>query len=232
MGINMQSLKNKRVAVFGVGGVGGYAADALARNGVGTIDVFDNDTVALTNLNRQIIALNSTVGRVKVDVMAEHIARIAPETVVNRHCCFYMPDNADEYDLSVYDYIIDAIDTVKGKLEIITRAKALGVPVISCMGAGNKLDAAAFEVADIYETTVCPLAKTMRHELRRRGIASLRVVYSKEVPIKPIASEDTDAERVGTSRRATPGSTAFAPAVAGLLAAGEAIKNMCNNNVM
>ena len=164
--------------------------------------------------------------------MAEHIARIAPETTVNRHCCFYMPDNADEYDLSIYDCIIDAIDTVKGKLEIITRAKALGVPVISCMGAGNKLDASAFEAADIYETTVCPLAKTMRYELRRRGIGSLQVIYSKEMPIKPIRREATDAELIGSSRRATPGSTAFAPAVAGLRAACEAIKNMCNNNVM
>lgn len=228
------SLKCFRVAVFGVGGVGGYAADALARSGVGTIDVFDNDTVALTNLNRQIIALHSTIGRAKVDVMAEHIKRIAPDTVVNRHNCFYMPDNADEFDLSVYDCIIDAIDTVKGKLEIITRAAAAGVPVISCMGAGNKLDAAAFEAADIYDTSVCPLAKTMRRELKKRGIASLKVVYSREQPIKPAENADTDAERAGTSRRSTPGSTAFTPAAAGLTAAGEVIKylNMRNNNVM
>lgn len=224
----MRNLKNKRVAVFGVGGVGGYAVDALARNGVGTIDIFDNDTVALTNLNRQIIALHSTIGRAKVDVMGEYIARIAPEIVVNHHRCFYMPDNADEYDFSVYDYIIDAIDTVKGKLEIVTRAKALSVPVISCMGTGNKLDAVAIEVADIYETSVCPLAKTMRRELRRRGIGSLRVVYSKEIPIKPISSRDTDAELIGTSRRATPGSTAFVPAVAGLTAADEVIKDLVN----
>lgn len=223
------SLEKCRVAVFGVGGVGGYAADALARSGVGTVDIFDNDTVALTNLNRQIIALHSTIGRDKVDVMAEHIKKIAPDTIVNRHKCFYMPDNADVYDLSVYDYIIDAIDTVKGKLEIITRAAAAGVPVISCMGAGNKLDASAFEVADIYETSVCPLAKTMRRELKKRGIESLKVVYSKEPPIKPYENADTDAEREGTSRRSTPGSTAFTPAVAGLTAADEVI-NFLNNS--
>lgn len=223
------SLKRFRVAVFGVGGVGGFAADALARSGVGTIDVFDNDTVALTNLNRQIIALHSTIGRAKVDVMAEHIKRIAPDTVVNRHNCFYMPDNAYEYDLSVYDYIIDAIDTVKGKLEIITRAQAAGVPVISCMGAGNKLDASAFEVADIYDTSVCPLAKTMRRELKKRGIRSLKVVYSKEIPIKPAETADTNAERAGTARRSTPGSTAFTPAAAGLTAAGEVISFLNNN---
>ena len=229
------SLKHFRVAVFGVGGVGGYAADALARSGIGTIDVFDNDTVALTNLNRQIIAMHSTIGRAKVDVMAEHIKKIAPHTVVNCHNCFYMPENADEYDLSVYDYVIDAIDTVKGKLEIIVRAAAAGIPVISCMGAGNKLDASAFEVADIYDTSVCPLAKTMRRELKKRGIESLKVVYSKEIPIKPIKTVDTDAETAGTSRRSTPGSTAFTPAVAGLTAASEVINflnNKRNNNVM
>ena len=215
-------LSGKRVAVFGVGGVGGYAAEALVRAGVGTIDVFDNDTVSLTNLNRQIIAVTGTIGRSKTEVFAERAAAIAPEVTVNAHTCFYMPETADRYPLSVYDYVIDAIDTVKGKLELIIRAQAAGVPIISCMGAGNKLDARALKAADIYETSVCPLAKTMRHELRKRGVKALRVVFSEEPPIKPVGETGEE-----TTRRSTPGSTAFVPAVAGLIAAREVIEGLC-----
>ena len=214
-------LSGKRVAVFGVGGVGGYAAEALVRAGIGTIDVFDNDTVALTNLNRQIIAVTETIGRSKTEVFKERAEAIAPEVTVNAHSCFYMPETAYSYPLSVYDYVIDAIDTVKGKLELITRAQAAGVPIISCMGAGNKLDARALKAADIYETSVCPLAKTMRHELRKRGVKALRVVFSEEPPIKPVGETGEE-----TMRRSTPGSTAFVPAVAGLIAAREVIQEL------
>ncbi len=216
----MERLKNARVAVFGVGGVGGYAVEALVRSGVGEIDIFDNDTVALTNLNRQIIATRDTVGKYKVDVMKERALSINPDIKVNAHKCFYMPDNADEYDFSVYSYIVDAIDTVTGKIEIITRANGANVPVISCMGAGNKMNAAMLEVADIYETSVCPLARVMRRELKQRGIKKLKVVYSKEEPIKPLPSDEQ------TEKRAVPGSTAFVPSVAGLIAAGEVIKDL------
>ncbi len=217
----MEKLRAARVAVFGIGGVGGYAAEALVRSGVGTIDLFDNDKVCLSNLNRQIIALRDTVGRYKVDVMAERAKEINPDIEVNAHRCFYMPNNADKYDFSVYSYIIDAIDTVTGKLEIITRAKSLGVPVISCMGAGNKLDPSRFEIADIYETSVCPLARTMRRELKKRGVKDLKVVYSKEEPLRPDASDETSV------KRAVPGSTAFVPAAAGLIAAGEVVRGLC-----
>lgn len=223
-GDGMERLKKARVAVFGVGGVGGYAAEALVRSGVGTIDIFDNDTVSVTNLNRQIIAVQDTVGRYKVDVMAERAKSINPDAVINAHRCFYMPDNAGEFDLSVYSYIIDAVDTVTAKIEIIVRAKAVNVPVISCMGAGNKLDPACFEVADIYETSVCPLARTMRRELRKRNIGSLKVVYSKEEPVLPICTDS--AETKGTSGHIAPGSIAFVPAAAGLIAAGEAIRHI------
>lgn len=218
----MEKLKNARAAVFGIGGVGGYTVEALVRSGIGEIDIFDNDKVCLTNLNRQIIATRQTIGRYKVDVMKERALSINPDIKVNAHNCFYMPENADEYDFSQYSYVIDAIDTVKGKLEIITRAKALNVPVISCMGAGNKLNAAELEVSDIYKTSVCPLARTMRYELRKRGIKSLKVVYSKEKPIRPIG----ETEENPASRRAVPGSTAFVPAAAGLIIAGEVIKDL------
>ena len=218
---NMKRLASSKVAVFGIGGVGGYAAEALVRSGVGTIDLFDNDKVCLSNLNRQIIALRDTVGRYKVDVMAERAKEINPDIEVNAHRCFYMPNNADKYDFSVYSYIIDAIDTVTGKLEIITRAKSLGVPVISCMGAGNKLDPSRFEIADIYETSVCPLARTMRRELKKRGVKDLEVVYSKGEPLRPDASDETSV------KRAVPGSTAFVPAAAGLIAAGEVVRGLC-----
>lgn len=208
----MEKLYSSRVAVFGIGGVGGYAVEALVRSGVGTIDIFDNDTVSVTNINRQIIATHATVGRYKVDVMKERAMSINPEIVVNTYKCFYMPDNADEYDFSGYSYIIDAVDTVTAKIELITRADKMGIPIISCMGAGNKLDASAFEVADIYDTSVCPLARTMRRELKNRRIKKLKVVYSKEKPI--------------TAERNPPSSIAFVPAAAGLIAAGEAVKDL------
>lgn len=208
----MARLKTARVAVFGVGGVGGYAVEALVRSGVGAVDIFDNDTVSVTNLNRQIIATHDTIGRPKVDVMRERALSINPDVVVNAHNCFYMPDNADEYDFSVYDYIIDAIDTVTGKIEIIIRANEANVPIISCMGTGNKLDPTRFEVTDIYKTSVCPLARTMRYELRKRGIKKLKVVYSTEEPVK-------------TGNR-VPASVAFVPSVAGMIAAGEVIKDL------
>lgn len=216
----LQRLREAHVAVFGVGGVGGYAVEALVRSGVGTIDIFDNDTVSESNINRQIIATRKTVGRYKTDVCRERVLSINPDAVINAHNCFFMPDNSAMFDFTEYDYVIDAIDTVTGKIEIIMCAKAAGVPVISSMGAGNKLDASAFEVADIYKTEMCPLARTMRTELKKRGVKALKVVYSKEKPIKP-ACEASD-----NSRRAVPGSVAFVPAVAGLIAAGEVIKDI------
>lgn len=221
----MEKLKNARVAVFGVGGVGGYVIEALVRSGVGTIDIFDNDKVSLTNINRQIIATDDTVGRYKVDVMRERALSINPDVIINARKCFYMPDNSAEYDFSVYTYIVDAIDTVTGKIEIIMRAKEAGVPVISCMGAGNKKDAWRFEVADIYDTSICPLARTMRRELKRRGVESLKVVYSKEEPMKHVSGESEEEEPVA-ARRSVPGSLAFVPAAAGLIAAGEVVQDI------
>lgn len=214
----MEKLKNARVAVFGVGGVGGYALEALVRSGVGAIDIFDNDTVAESNLNRQIIALDSTIGKLKVEAAKERALSINPNLKIVTHSCFYMPDNADDYDLSVYSYIIDAIDTVTAKIELIKRAKALNVPIISSMGTGNKLEASMLEVADIKKTEMCPLARTMRRELKARGITSLKVVYSKEKPTVP-----DDGER-------TPASVAFVPGAAGLIAAGEVVKDLINQN--
>lgn len=234
----MDRLYNSRVAVFGIGGVGGYAVEALVRSGVGTIDIFDDDKVSITNLNRQIIATRDTIGKYKVDVMKERALSINPDITVNAYKCFYMPDNADEYDFSKYSYVIDAVDTVTAKLEIVMRANNAGVPVLSCMGAGNKIDAAQFEVADIYETSMCPLARTMRRELKKRGIEKLKVVYSKEIPICPMGDmEDIEAEvalgaeRKGTPKRTVPGSTAFVPAVAGLIAAGEVIKDLTKTDI-
>lgn len=208
----MKKLSLARVAVFGVGGVGGYAVEALARSGVGAIDVIDGDTVSLTNINRQIIATHSTVGRYKTEVAAERIKDINPACKVTAHKLFYMPENRGEIDFGRYSYIVDAIDTVTCKLDIIENAKRLRIPVISCMGAGNKLDPTMFEVADVYDTSVCPLAKVMRRELRRRGVDSLKVVYSKEEP--------------AVSGQRIPASIAFVPSVAGLLIAGEVIKDL------
>lgn len=215
----IEKLKNSRVAVFGVGGVGGYICEALARAGVGALDIFDRDTVSVSNINRQIIATHKSVGRPKVEVMRERILDINPECEVEANEVFYLPENAEKFDLSRYDYIADAVDTVSAKLEIICRADKLGVPVISAMGAGNKLDAAAFEVSDIYKTEVCPLARVIRRELKARGVKSLKVVYSKEEPQK---SNLTDNE----SGKSIPGSVSFVPSVMGLIMAGEIIKGL------
>lgn len=220
---NMERLKNARVAVFGVGGVGGYTVEALARSGVGTLDLVDNDTVCLSNVNRQIIATTKTIGQYKVDVAKERILEINPDAVVNIYKTFYMPETKDQFDFKNYDYIVDAIDTVTGKVQLVLQAKEAGVPIISSMGAGNKINPAMFEVADIYKTSVCPLAKVMRHELKKRGIKKLKVVYSKEKPITPMQSAEEEAQ--GT-RRSIPGSTAFVPSTAGLIIAGEVVKDI------
>ncbi len=220
----MERLSKSRVAVFGIGGVGGYTVEALARSGVGAIDIIDNDKVCLTNINRQIIATHNTIGRYKVDVEAERIAQINPNCKVNVYKTFYMPQTQAEFDFTLYDYVVDAIDTVTGKLTIVENAKKCNTPVISSMGAGNKLDPTAFEVADIYKTSVCPLAKVMRRELKKRGINSLKVVYSKEEPIKPI--EDLEIDNQDSARREIPGSNAFVPSVVGLIIAGEVIKDL------
>lgn len=230
----MERLKNARVAVFGVGGVGGYAVEALVRSGVGTIDVIDDDTVAFSNLNRQIIATHNTIGMDKVEAVKERALSINPKVVINTHKCFYLPENADEFDFTMYDYIIDAIDTVKAKIELVMRADKAGTPIISCMGAGNKLNAWMFEVSDIYKTSVCPLARVMRTELKKRRIKRLKVVYSKEIPIKPDYSDfgeesAIDPGRPGVPKKNPPGSTAFVPAAAGLIAAGEVIKDLVSN---
>lgn len=221
-------LARARVAVFGIGGVGGFAVEALARSGVGALDLIDDDRVALSNINRQIIALHSTVGQHKTDVMAARVHDIDPEIKVQAHRCFFMPENAHEFDFSSFDYVIDAIDTVTAKIELILRCQQAGTPIISAMGAGNKLDPARFEVTDIYKTSVCPLARVMRQELKKRGVRRLRVVYSREPPRKPAAAlcetlPDTP-QRTGANKRVTPGSIAFAPSVAGLLLAGEVVR--------
>ena len=208
----VEKLKKSRVAVFGLGGVGGYVVEALARSGVGRLVLFDSDTVAESNINRQLIALKSTVGRYKTDVWRERIADISPDTDVVTHCVFYLPENADEYDLSDCDYIVDAVDTVSAKLEIITRADRLGIPVISAMGTGNKTDPERLETTDIYKTSVCPLARVMRRELRARDVKSLKVVYSKEEPKK------------GLGR--TPASCSFVPSAAGLIIAGNVVRDI------
>lgn len=216
----IRKLNNCRVAVFGVGGVGGYTVEALARSGVGNIDIIDNDVVSESNINRQIIALHSTVGRYKVDVMKERILDINPDANVNAYKTFFMPETENEFDFTQYDYIVDAIDTVTGKIALVVKADNAGTPIISSMGAGNKLDPAAFEVADIYKTSVCPLAKVMRRELKQRGIKKLKVVYSKEIPVSVECSEDE------LHKKRIPGSTAFVPSVAGLIIAGEVIKDL------
>ena len=214
-------LSQKRIAVFGVGGVGGYVCEALVRSGIGAFDICDNDTVALSNINRQIIATTKSVGKYKVDVMKERMLDINPDVKVNVHNCFFLPENADTFPFEEYDYVVDAVDTVTAKLEIIVRAKEKGVPVISSMGAGNKLSPCGFKVADISKTKIDPLARVMRRELKKRGIYNLKVVYSEEEPIKPpIVMEP------GSSRRSTPGSIAFVPSVAGLVIASEIVKDL------
>lgn len=223
----INKLSQSRVAVFGVGGVGGYVCEALVRSGVGHFDLIDNDKVCLTNLNRQIIATQKTVGRYKTEVMSERMHEINPEVDVRIHSCFFLPENADDFPFEEYDYVIDAVDTVTAKLELIMRSKGMGVPVISAMGAGNKLDPGRMRIADIYETSVCPLARVMRHELKKRGVKKLKVVYSDEQPVKPAEAMGTPVEQDSSpGRRSVPGSTAFVPAVAGLLIAGEVVKDL------
>lgn len=218
----MEILHRSRVAVFGVGGVGSYAAEALVRSGVGAIDLIDNDTVCLTNVNRQLFATQSTVGQYKVDVAAARLKDINPDVAVRTYKTFYMPDTAALFDFSQYDYIVDAIDTVTGKLTLVEQAAKTNTPILCAMGAGNKLDPTAFEVTDIYKTSVCPLAKAMRTALKRRGIRRLKVVYSKELPLSPTAAPNEE----DTARRAVPGSVAFVPPVVGLILAGEVIKDL------
>lgn len=220
---NMQRLRQAKIAVFGIGGVGGYMVEALARTGIGSFVLVDHDTVSITNLNRQIIATHKTVGRGKAEVMKERILEIQPEAEVEIRPCLYLPENADTFDFSEYSYVVDAVDTVTAKIEIILRAQAAGVPVISSMGTGNKLDPAQFAVTDIYKTSMCPLAKVMRHELKKRGVKHLKVVYSPEKPLQP--AEDTGEKTAG--RRSLPGSVAFVPSVAGLLLASEVVKDLC-----
>ena len=232
----MKKLSESRVAVFGVGGVGGYACEALVRSGVGHFDLIDDDKVCLTNLNRQIIATRKTVGKYKTDVMKERMLEINPEVDVTIHKCFFLPENADEFPFSEYDYVIDAVDTVTAKLELVMKCRELNVPIISSMGAGNKLDASAFRVADIYKTKMCPLAKVMRRELKKRGVKKLKVVYSKELPLIPRADTSIScrtncicppgAAHKCTERRDIPGSVAFVPSVAGLIIAGEVVKDL------
>ena len=232
----VEKLANSRVAIFGIGGVGGYTVEALARSGVGEFDLIDDDRVCLTNINRQILATRSTVGKYKVDVAMERILDINPRAQVHVYKTFYMPDTADQFDFSVYDYVVDAIDTVTGKLQLVEQAYRTGTRIISSMGAGNKMDASAFQVADISKTSVCPLAKVMRRELRKRGIKKLKVVYSTEPPIEPKETEELGCKNhcvcpPGTARKCTvrrqiPGSTAFVPSVAGLIIAGEVVKDL------
>lgn len=232
----MKKLAGSRVAVFGVGGVGGYVCEALVRSGVGAFDLVDDDKVCLTNLNRQIIATRSTVGKYKTDVMKARMLDINPDVDVRVHKCFFLPENADEFPFEEYDYIVDAVDTVTAKIELVMKAQALNIPIISSMGAGNKLDASAFQVADIYKTKVCPLAKVMRRELKKRGVKKLKVVYSEEKPTRPIEDMSIScrnhcicppgAKHKCTERRDIPGSVAFVPSVVGLIIAGEIVKDL------
>ena len=233
----IKKLSYSRVAVFGIGGVGGYVCEALVRSGVGHFDLIDDDKVCLTNLNRQILATRKTVGKYKAEVMAERMKDINPDVDIRIHKCFFLPENANDFQFDEYDYVVDAVDTVTAKLELIMRSKSLEVPIISAMGAGNKIDAGRLKIADIYDTQVCPLARIMRHELRKRGVKKLKVVYSDEQPIRPIEDMSIScrnhcicppgAQHKCTERRDIPGSTAFVPAVAGLLIAGEVINDIC-----
>lgn len=232
----MDKLQNSRVAVFGIGGVGGYVCEALVRSGVYHFDLIDDDQVCLTNLNRQIIATRKTVGQYKVDVMRERILEINPDADVSVHKCFFLPENADKFPFEEYDYVVDAVDTVTAKIELVMKAQEKGVPIISSMGAGNKLDPSAFKVADIYKTRVDPLARVMRREMKKRGVKKLKVVYSEEDPKRPIEDMAVScrnncicppgAQHKCTERRDIPGSTAFVPSVAGLIIAGEVIKDL------
>ena len=219
----MARLQNARVAIFGIGGVGGYTAEALARSGVGALDLIDSDTVSVTNINRQIFATHSTVGRLKVDVAKERILDINPNAQINTFPTFYTPETADQFDFSRYDYIVDAIDTVTGKLCLAERAFAAGIPIISCMGAGNKLCGTAFQVTDISKTTICPLARIMRKELKKRGISHMKVVFSTEEALTPVGAEE---EAAAIGKRQIPGSTSYIPGIAGLLLAGEVIRDL------
>ena len=235
----LEKLKASRVAVFGIGGVGGYVCEALVRTGVGAFDLIDDDKVCLTNLNRQIIATRKTVGQYKTDVMKERILDINPDADVRVHQCFFLPENADRFPFEEYDYIVDAVDTVTAKIALVMKAQEMNIPIISSMGAGNKLDAGAFRVADIYETKVCPLAKVMRRELKKRNVKHLKVVYSEEEPITPVIAESNSCkthcicppgtQRKCTVRRAIPGSVAFVPSVVGLMIAGEVVKDLIAN---
>lgn len=237
----MEKLSASRVAVFGIGGVGGYVVEALVRSGVGHFDLIDDDKVCLTNLNRQIIATRKTIGQYKVDVMTERIHDINPEAEVNGHKCFFLPETADSFPFEKYDYVVDAVDTVTAKIELVMKAQAAGVPIISSMGAGNKLEGSMFQVADIYKTKMCPLAKVMRRELKKRGVKKLKVVYSEEKPVRPIEDMAIScrtncicppgAEHKCTERRDIPGSTAFVPSVAGLIIAGEVVKDLTRDLV-
>jgi tRNA A37 threonylcarbamoyladenosine dehydratase len=224
----VERLRASRVAIFGLGGVGSFVVEALARSGIGTLDIIDNDRISLTNLNRLLYATHENIGRLKTEVVAERIRAICPDTVVHAHSCFFTPETANAFDFSQYDYIADAIDTVSGKLALAEQAYAANVPIISCMGAGNKLDPTAFEVTDIQKTSVCPLARVIRRELKKRGIAHLKVVYSKEEPIVSHADEPSDPELDPCAKRQTPGSCAFVPSVAGLILAGEIIRDLAN----
>ena len=232
----MEKLSRCRVAVFGIGGVGGYVCEALVRSGVGAFDLIDDDKVCLTNLNRQIIATRKTIGQYKTDVMKERILEINPDADVRVHKCFFLPETADEFAFEEYDYVVDAVDTVTAKIALVMKAGEKNVPIISSMGAGNKLDGSMFRVADIYKTKVCPLAKVMRRELKKRGVKKLKVVYSEEQPIRPTDDMSIScrtncvcppgAQHKCTERRAIPGSTAFVPSVAGLIIAGEVVKDL------
>ncbi len=222
----MEHLAQCRVAIFGIGGVGGHVCEALARSGVGTFDLIDNDKVSLTNINRQIIATHKTIGMYKTDVMKERILDINPNAVVNTYPCFFLPETAADFPFEKYDYVVDAIDTVTGKIELVMQCQKTGTPIMSSMGAGNKLDPTQFRVADIYKTQMDPLAKVMRRELKNRGVKKLKVVYSEEKPIKPNEDTALSCREECTTKREIPGSTAFVPSVAGLIIAGEVIKDL------
>lgn len=222
----MERLFQARVAVFGIGGVGGHAVEALARSGVGKLDLIDKDVVSLSNINRQVVATTRTVGLPKVQVMEERVLEINPQAQVAAYNCFFLPETAEEFDFKLYDYVVDAVDTVAAKIALVLKAQEAGVPIISSMGAGNKLDPTQFEVADLYHTSVCPLARVMRRELRKRGVEKLKVVFSKEEPREPLTPVFEG------SGRAAPGSVAFVPSVAGLILAGEVIKDLCRQTCL